>query len=374
MVWRPKTGAPVLLDLGAELARKISGNPNLGWIGAYVPLLGQDLVATADMCASGPPAGGALTLSDFIQALTPFGTFALPKRIEEAAISQIFNDYCESPPPQGAQPTWTQVWAEVNGPADDVTYWVPYNGADNTGQNYRFHVHKGPGPYGPWADYGVGNDAHQYVWEKGGFPVDGLAPDEWWSVGPGAFTQIGYLITHPGQWPQGSIALEKYMAPPTDIYNPPALNKPAGLNPPAAGVYATIADLGKELDSLEMKAETALSLLRYLATFANPATPLTSSPTPTDATPGHQVPTSNAVGCVVQVAGVPAAVSMDFADVTTLLNLGRVTLWTQYGPLSPIKIEHNPLVILPFPPGVTGVSVGVMPPATATVQLLYPPK
>lgn len=156
-------------------------------------------------------------------------------------------------------------------------------------------------------------------------------------------------------------------------YAPPSPGVPSEQPAAPAGTYGTIGDLGAELDRMQLQLDMALGALRTLTTQIAPAggvTPGTTDPV----TPGAIKPTNGAIGCVVTVSGIPAAVSEDFADLTTFLNLGRITLWTQYGPLAPIRVEHNPMVVMPFPVGVTGVTVGTMVPSTATVQLLYPPK
>jgi hypothetical protein len=383
--WTPKAGAPVMLDLGQELAKKITGNAALAWLGDYVPFLGADLIATADMCSAGPPAQGSLGLGDLIGALAPFGMFAVPEKIRQVAISQIFNDYCQAPAPTGpAQPCGSFTSAVTNIPnGTAANLWSAVTGlplpAGASTISGRV-THTDPGYGDSWGGIILVQNADnsqllslytaptQPV-SSAGFDFGPLSLPAWADHVNAQVNVLG--ATYSGHF-QARVDVMCVGVPPT--YTPPSQPRPPGFISPPTGVYNTTQDLGKMLDQLELKLDGVQQQLRYLAQQAPPPVLVGATDPPVNTTPGQKVPTGTAIGAVITVAGIPPAVSEDFADVTTFLNLGRVTLWTEFGPMAPIKIEHNPMVVAPFPSGVKNVSVGVMRPATASVSLLYAPK
>jgi hypothetical protein len=135
--------------------------------------------------------------------------------------------------------------------------------------------------------------------------------------------------------------------------------------------YTSIADLGAELDAQEAKLDAIVDGLRYLS--LNTAAPTASAGDETAVGAGDVTPVGNAHGAIIRCASIPPAVSEDFETPPRFRNLGHYTQHTADGPLQADEISHNPQVVM-FLPMVTGVSVSPMPPATATLQLLYPTK
>jgi hypothetical protein len=148
--------------------------------------------------------------------------------------------------------------------------------------------------------------------------------------------------------------------------------QPVGLPARTSTTAATLAGIAAEVDNLEFKLDHIEQLVDYLTgvtalppSFADPPVPVVAD-TPQDVT--------GAAGIIVTVSGIPAGADEQFGTPPKYHRLGRVTLGTADGWLPSFDLEHNPLVIMPIPAGVTRAEVTVRPPITATVTVLRPGK
>jgi len=378
MPWQPKSTAPLSFDLASAFTALITGDATWGWLLAWVPLLGDIRFVTADFCANGPSQTGALEPEDFLTgSRNPIGQLinnvTLAVKLRNAAYDRVFAAYCELPPAS----------------ADDCVLvgHGTYVGPTNVGQTAAFT--NGPVPAGT-TKFRVTNVTvnnvnplfvELYCFTAAGGYLGQIVPNDV-STHQGGTTDVNnpyptcrLLTCNVEPSTTGGNAAWDVMACsvafPTD-YTPQPQPQPAGVLAPTTKVYTTIADLGAELDALELKSDVALQHLQYLAQFQSP--PSTSSDAPIEVAADAPVDLAGAVGFIVTVASIPAEADELFGTPVRYHRIGRVTVGTDLGWYPSIDLVHSPLLVSPLPPGATKCQVNVYPPATATVTVLRPPK
>ena len=148
--------------------------------------------------------------------------------------------------------------------------------------------------------------------------------------------------------------------------------QPTGVVAPGGTTPADLASMAHELDNLELKLDHVVQMLDFMTgliglppAFSDPAVPVVAD-TPIDLV--------GATGVLVTVSGIPDGADEQFGSPAKYHRLGRVTLGNDVGWMPSFDLEHNPLLIMPLPAGVTRTIVTVRPPITATVTVLRPGK
>jgi hypothetical protein len=141
----------------------------------------------------------------------------------------------------------------------------------------------------------------------------------------------------------------------------------------------TLPDLCKSLKDLHDKVDV---LTRNIGPAPGPyegpsVKPEPVLPLPTD--PDAPVPLkpvkkpATAVGALIKVTVIPDYSSRYGTSPIFYPNIGHVALITADGPLASTLLKHNPMVIEPLPPYVTGVQLDLESGVSATVTWLFPP-
>jgi hypothetical protein len=367
VVWTPKGGAPATFNLNDAFAALITGDVNWGWLLSWVPLINPVQFDTAQFCARGPMTVPPLGVADF--HLDPFeqglasGTALLQNaaRLQAVAMDRVFGAYCEqvttvsnpctvvASAPDPPNPGWRFVHTP------DGTQYVKMTFGGGGHVQWWFYAH-GNSDY---TNYEVGNQGN-IANIPGGQTVSRTdGPNHQWM----AFTfDLG---------PQPTLVEVCGAAATVVPHVPTAQAQPAGVIAPLPGVYADISSLGKELDRLELKAETILAMLSVLVD-RNAAGPVTSDP-PADAAAGPLV-APGAIGYAITVAGIPVGSTEMFGTPVKYARIGRYSLGSANGWLPAVEVSHSPMLVAPLPPGVDRIQVTLNAPETGTVKALYPPK
>jgi len=373
MTWTKKSAAPDYFNQSAAFLTLATGDSAFEWLIPWIPLaLSYRIYKTSDFCALGPPPVAApLTDVDFV-GLIPSNPFtallalaALRPRLEAIALERIFAGYCENIV-TGGSTVVTQLVDVFNttgllyfgcAPAGSTSVTVTTVGLIS-GPNFDY-------------DFQAASDC------VGSGLVDAVVRGH--NTAPGTALTATWNPSWPG-WVfvsintgQAHVRLDWTVpnAIGTFDFAPPAPTQPPSAIPPSTRSYATIADLGKELDAQESKLDLLVSAVSFLASTT--ALPPTIAAAPADATaaPLH---TPGAIGYRVDVSGVPPGADEHFGPITKFHRVGRVSIGSVNGWLSSIDLEHSPMLIAPLPQGVDTIQVTCYPPATATVTALYPPK
>lgn len=384
MSYQPKSTAPASFDLASAFTALITGDTTWGWLLNWLPILGEQRLTTAQFCSAGPVSADPLSPGDFnTGSRSPLGelanTLLLAVKLRNVAYDRVFGAYCEIPAVPAGSPTTCFTAARVlNGtegnatigsgtlPASgDVdlsvrTYWTSGNDQMFVGFQYQDGG-------GVWQDL-YNTTSFQHGWPVGTpFIAHSAGSTAWWGRpwrlilschNPG---DIGFEVSWTGLC-AGS---------PTPFIPTPQ-PQPTGVLAPATKTYATIADLGAELDALELKSDFIHNAVQYLAGVTAPPQQIADSAVA--APSGSPIDLTGAVGFIVDVSGIPAGTDELFGDPRKYHRLGRVNVGSDLGWFPAIDLSVTPMVISPLPPGAKKCQVVVNPPATATVTILRPPK
>jgi hypothetical protein len=382
MPYQKKASAPAIITFSEAIAAGILGT-DAAWLAPWLPFMPPQNVDVDALCANGPMTDvPTLSAGDFVMTppgRNPLAWIALANglnqlsgKLADVLTDRMFGAYCETVPTSA--PGWSEIWStnwSGTTPSGANVFSTPFGNG-----TYRLHWYRTLGDNQTYfaADTWPPTGGALFVRVGGPVGTGGLHDEIWdswtgnlnslhWAGGQGASGGAAY----------GRIAIEQYVPTGTSYpYAPVPQSQPSGVHAPPAGTYGTIADLGAELDKLEFKLDMLSGTSHYIAN-ALPAGPGTPD-APQSIARTDKPATGTAIGVVITVASVPAAVSIISENPTFYRDLGHATLWTADGPLPPIAMNYNPMVIMFGSVGVTNITVSVMAPATATYALLQPPK
>jgi hypothetical protein len=152
-------------------------------------------------------------------------------------------------------------------------------------------------------------------------------------------------------------------------YVPDPQPLPAGVLSPLRTVPPTLDGIAYEAQLLELKLDTMLAIIQSIAgatlDLGGPVDDAVDFPADTPLDVG------TAVGAVITATGIPASRALDFGDPQNLVRLGHVNCGTATAWYPSIWLTHTPMVLRPFPPGTTRVTVTDLPPGcTCTIALI----
>lgn len=379
MPWTRKTTAPAFVNGGEAFAALITGDATWGWLLGWVPLIGNPQIDVTALCALGPPTVLPLSLTDFIPSHPRNAReqiqsdVQLLDRLRSIMYDRVFSAYCESVVAAGTYTTYFSgsVCADHGVPWDTGIQPIPA-GAVHSRVTFS---NISPAGLANWWQYrnmyftdAAGNG--RVDWDDGSHS----ATTTGWASGPRTLTGYTHfrimLLSADDVGPHiecGNVLIE-FDGGGTTTHTATPQPAPAGLPARTSTTAATLAGIAAEVDNLEFKLDHVVELIGYLTgvtalppSFADAPVPVVAD-TPQDIT--------GAAGVIVTVSGIPAGADEQFGAPPKYHRLGRVTLGTADGWLPSFDLEHNPLVIMPVPAGVTRVEVTVRPPITATVTVL----
>jgi len=377
MAWQKKSAAPTSFSLGQAFSALITGDTAWEWLLDFTPLLPPLVINTSNFCTLGPEVAPDLDVTVFapVAGRTPLETaINLLQRayvIQAFAYNRVFAAYCETAPAPGAC-------------VDDG----PYHGAGSGGSTYNLN-NTGTVPGTPYTvEFTVAN--YNGVGGHMGIQIGGRYGA---LLGVNHANVVDINVTANGRysgpwlWPSdspgyylnsntagGDVTLHWCGAPTGGApFSPTVPIAPTGYMSPAPGTYSDIGDLGAELDRIEYKLEYLTSIVNFVAgTSSLPPAPDVDAPI--TVVPDTEIETGDAVGCVITLGSIPAWADEDFGTPRRLHNIGRVSLGTARGWLPSYNIEASPMVLMPFPPGITRIQVNTHPAISASVTLLKPYK
>jgi hypothetical protein len=371
MVWTPKSTAPATFNLADAFLALITGDAVWGWLVDWLPYVTNDHFDTAAFCAFGPTP--APDLSVLLSASPPDRSplavvakiAALGGALGLAARDRVFGAYCEEVGPL------TGGWGA----------WEEVTNSGTANFHVEVDVHKPAGATSAQVEI---IDAHWGALANGGInltqihnPAD-ASQNVWY--GPTAFNAIGQgPLTNTtlslSNWPDVRIqtisdafvhARVRWNVADVTDYVPEDQPLPAGLLSPLRPVDPTLDGIDYETQLLEFKLDTMLSIIQSIAgatiDLGGPAGD------PADLPPDTPIEIADAVGCVLTASGIPASRTLDFGTPQNIVKLGHVNFGTADAWYPSIWMTHSPMVVRPFPPGTTRVTVTDLPPGV-TVQI-----
>lgn len=373
MAWSRKSTAPASVNLTQAFIALVTGDPIWGWLVDWMPLIPDALIDVTALCAAGPPpAVAALSPLDFFGPTrpTPLSYVAnkagLIYKITSVVQDRLFGAYCENVVPAGG--TYSLFFSGA--PAGNTflgpsTGWLIPAGATKVRITRLTN------------DTGGFSDLHHVGYAGGVNTCNPTGAAMMPAIGTSSLSDLSVCptIDH-AAWRTagtgGTFSLEWFFPGGASLaYTPTSQPAPAGVIAPAVNAYASIADLGRELDRQEFKLEQITALVTFLASYAGVG-PVSSAP-PVDAAAGVLIDAA-AIGYSIAVSNIPADADELFGVPPKYHRLGRATIGSANGWLPSIDLEHTPMLIAPLPPGVDRIQVVVNPPATATITPLYAPK
>jgi hypothetical protein len=374
MAWTPKSSAPATFSLTQAFLALITGDATWGWLADWIQLVPPTAYNTAAFCAQGPLISAPLTVTDFIPTFNPLDprqaihTAALGTLLAAAARDRVFGAYCETAVSGSGGWDPQQIFTIDNTAGPDAysaicdlpsysagrfrLQEISYSGSDQTHTLVSFG----------------GTAGSVNVWTFG-FPVDIGGYTDKQSPGTNFRLQAQFLFGHPAACTYG---IEPYNPSGAGLgtpYNPTAQVQPTGVVSPLLTVDPSLAGIAAELARHEFKLDFLTSLVQSVAG----ATLDLGAPTsdPADLAPNTPVDVLDAVGCVLVASGIPASRSLDFGTPQNIVRLGHINLGTASAWYPSIWLTHSPMVIRPFPPGVTRLTVTDLPPGcTVTIALI----
>jgi hypothetical protein len=383
VTWQKKANAPAYVNMGETFTALITGDPTWGWLLGWVPVLGNPTVDVAALCAAGPPEVQPITIADFIPThpRNPReqiqANVDLVARLRSLAYDRIYGAYCENVVAQGVFSTYfsgrvcvdhatSNVWSSgVNPvPAGSTQYRVTFANVDPSifhGWQQRIMFFTDAAQNGR-VDY---NDGHPPTDPSTGFTTGPVAV-------PAGHTHFSVVFIAADSQAACADVLIEFNGGGTTPHDPLLQPQPVGLPGRGPVTSPTLPSMAAELDNIEFKLDHVTAQIDYLTSiiglppsFSDPAVPVV---------PDSPVDLTGASGVVVTLSSIPAGADEQFSNPPKFHRIGRLTLGTKEGWLPSFDLEHNPLVVLPLPPGVTRAQVSVKPPTSATVTILRPGK
>jgi hypothetical protein len=346
-----------------------TGDDQWSWLTPWAWVLGVPFYDTAEFCAQGPSTVPQIQLSDFF---TPtIGQGALWDKIGRIYRDRVFGAFCEV-----ATGTELCEYTEF----DSDTSWSDANSVQVV------HVTVRPGVSQINITFTPSNASRYSTYVQTGFQAQifhSASTVYTGAFGPGAGNSSGLQAAGSlefwfspqivGETIAGRLFIVQVAACEPGATHDPTPQPPViGALEPTHKTYASIADLGAELDHLEDKGDQLRQSLAFL--IQQQASP---SLAPDDVLPGPDVPTDppvdippGAIAAVVTVSAIPTSSSVELLEPQRYSRLGMITLGTADGWLPSMHIEHNPQLVVPLPPWAKLIRVSVFPPATATVRFL----
>jgi hypothetical protein len=383
VAWTRKSTAPAYVNGGEAFTALITGDGTWGWLLGWVPIIGNPLIDVNALCAAGPPTVTPIALTDFLpdhprnwweQIGSDVRTVA---KLRSLMYDRLFSAYCESVTPSGS-------------------YFDRFNDTVCTPSGGNWGLFVQPIPAGATHGHaiftaadppGAGNiwQYRMVLWSDavGGGRVDigsglpGTGATGWDSgvfstAGSAYFTIMLISSTDVTTHVQCAHVQLMFDAGGTETHTATPQPAPTGLPPRTAVTAADLTSMAAELDNLEFKLDHVVALIGFLTSAT--ALPPEFADAPVPAVADTPLDVTGAAGILVTVSGIPAGADEQFGTPPKYHRLGRVTLGTADGWLPSFDLEHNPLVIMPIPAGVTRAQVSVSSPITATVTVLRPGK
>lgn len=358
MTWQKKAAAPAFANLAEEVEAIVTGGPD-GWVLPWLDILGNQIIDVNAFCTAGPETCPPLDAFDFLGLVgggrlgSTIGAAGLGAKLACFARQRMFSAYCEQPVPATTgcgpdffPPTFGGDWVIADVPAGTNEVFVGGGHGGNVQQVY----------------YVTNHDLNTINWSQG-LHWRTVAPDIYIdNTGRATATQMAIRIN----------AFRPYAyrlcgsAAHTDVFTPPVQAKPLTAIPPTPRVYATIPDLGKELDNIENKLHWILDTV-VTGAYELHAASVVDGPSVT-VQPNVDIPLlEDASGFIVTVSSIGNQTDEHFGEPRQLHRLGRVVIGNAAGWGPPLEITVSPMLITNLPPGTDRIRVHVEPPATATV-------
>jgi hypothetical protein len=348
----------------------------------------------ADLCSIGPP-DDLPTTADYVKLAFPpialaTGTYG---RFGNLLRARAWADLCR------CKQTDYGMVIDTTLPADQIAYrWFPlgqypdanqwvgtitYLGPNPTPFDYEFQLRPGTGPGPTYSQDGPS------LWvQSGGTPTIGQSWSQTWAAGgllnvanrpinpvTDAFgVRIVVSAHQPGQTYNVRFQLQALNVPAAA----PAPTTPAApTDYPAAPVdptCTTIADLCAQVAKLAHAVSVVDNKVSYLSRLTPPQV-FTPQPVGAPIVGSHDLDAPpGAVGLVVDMTTVPVGLGSVGDSPITYWNAGFATLRTAFGFLPSTRLTHRPMVIMPLPASVTGVTLELNTGISATVTWLISPK
>lgn len=359
MAWTKKAAAPAYANLTEEVLALITGGPD-AWVLPWLDIVGNQIIDVNAFCADGPEVCDPLAPIDFLGFLGGGGRLGaglnaaqLGPKLACFARNRLFGAYCE------------QIVPASSGCGPDFVPFAPQHGwviADVPAGTNEVFVGGGHGGNVQQVFYVTNHDLGTINWSQG---------LSWRTVAPDIYIDNSGRATSR----QMAIRINDFVpyayrlcgaAAHTDTYVAPAQPQPPTAIAPTPKVYATIPDLGVELDHLENKLHWVLESLIQRDVELHNANVVDAPPVTVQ--PNVDIPLlPDASGFIITVANIGNQTDMRFGEPRQLHRLGRVVLGNAGGWYSPIEITVNPMMVTNLPAGTDRIRVHVEPPATATV-------
>lgn len=364
MVWQKKSTAPAYANLAEKVATIITGSADawlLPWFNLMPGNVNMDVQA---FCALGPPPAVEFDLLDFVGFIGgsrlggALSSVSLSDKIAQWCFAKLFQVYCED------------VTAGAYGCVDSNWHMDPSNAGWSWVTIGAATLLKFPG--------GDGGNIQNAWWSDTTDNVDSavLSPQlngfvPW--VGESDFDVSAHLKPYcafrVNTWRP---TVQPIMCGPfgsSTAFVPPAITQPASAIPPTPKTYATISDLGAELDAIENKLHWVLSYTAN-SVIADTA-PLVADISSPVVDASTDIPISReSAGFILTVANLPPFTDESFPEPRQLHRLGRVFLGNGAAWSPPIEVTVSPMLILKQSPWQTVVRVQLHAPATGTIVSL----
>lgn len=368
-------GAPTSFYLGPALVETLMPDW-AAWLGQLIPLIGMELVMTADLCASDPPDQPAISLADVATAMvTPLGMAGLANKVVQVARAQAWNTYCVCN--ASTSDVWTVVASSdacIAGASEQLGPFLVPSGS------HHFKVFMSI--YDGGADDGWGGGAGYlggtFVTDSGGHHVyraDGLVEifdvtatvDRWWLThsaadgGANACTHLEVQMLTPA----GTVIVPSVPAP---------QDRPAGLpDSPTVSACSSIADVCSLLQYMaimQSSNSTSQGDIQNQVSNLSAALPPTTL-APLDTYTGQTGNVSKAVsgirGVAVTFTTIPSFKGWQWDAPKSYADLGVIRFGNGSGYGEDIPLIHNPHIILDPPTSATTVNMSLAPGVVATL-------
>jgi hypothetical protein len=378
MAWTPKSTAPATFNLADAFLALITGDATWGWLVDWLPYVTNDHFNTADFCAFGPTP--APDLSVLLTASPPDRSplavvakiAALGAALTLAARDRVFGAYCH------------EVAALVGGWGTPICK-TNVHGSDGWGPSIAWDVPAGATSARIRQTAGSGSFNYQLRYYPHGVFAGGnftdmspvlYANNTNWTTGYTIFGCVGgffYLSDPPGSVGASETFCIEFNVGDVADHVPAPQPEPAGLLSPLRAVEASLAGIAHEAELLEFKMDTMMSIIQSIAgatlDLGGPASD------PADVTPDVPIEVKDAVGCILVASGIPASRSLDFGEPKNVVRLAHINLGTPLAWYPSIWMTHTPMIVRPFPPGTTKVTITDLPPGcSVTIQMILPTK
>ena len=166
---------------------------------------------------------------------------------------------------------------------------------------------------------------------------------------------------------RATVCLE-FLSPAGASYVAAPQTQPSNIALPSSNVYATIADIGAELDRQELKLDYILAIVSSLANQTPYVAGAAGDPIPL--VEFQEMDVSAAAGAVFVLEQMPVNADVVFSTPPLMFRLGRIFWGDADGWHEPMDFRTTPMLVLPKPQGATRLRVNLAPGALASVRLI----